>query len=180
MVAGCIGPADSIHIAVLVPEPLDLGEDTTVCIGGSLFLSIPDGFSDPQWSTGDTSLTIEIFQGGAYSVEATDLNGCLSSDLVQVEAVECPPLLPTVISPNGDGLNDGLVLGLVGAVDGEIVIYNRWGQVVHTGNPISHPWTCNHDRNGEPVPDGVYYYVLRLTDHSGSTKEYSGYFNILR
>ncbi len=179
-VAGCIGTADSIYMAVLVPVPIDLGPDTSFCDGAQFTLSMPPGFTAPVWSTGETGYAITVAVGGTFSVEATDVNGCPSGDSVVLEVWDCPSIAPNVITPNGDGVNDGFTLGPVGAVSGELMIYDRWGRLVHTGDPVVKAWKGIIDKTGEPAPEGVYYYVLRLLDSAGTAKEMSGYFSILR
>lgn len=46
----------------------------------------------------------------------------------------------------------------------EITIYNRWGNVVyeHQGGPeyVMDPW--DGTRNGNPLPEAAYYYVIDL------------------
>ena len=179
-VAGCIGASDSILMAALVPVPIDLGADTSFCIGGEFILVMPSGFTGPMWSTGASGNSIVIQTGGTYSVEATDVNGCPSSDIILVDAVECPSIVPNIFTPNGDGVNDGFSLGAVGAVRGQLVVYDRWGRVVHEGDLLVNAWNGTNDKTGEPAAEGVYFYVLHLVDSAGSAKELSGYFTVMR
>lgn len=179
-VAGCIGAPDSIFVDALVPVPLDLGPDTSFCAGGQFTVVLPPGFTDALWNTGSTGPGITIVQGGVYSVAATDTNGCPVNDAVVIKAVDCPPVVPNVFSPNGDGTNDVFALGAVGAVDAKVQVYDRWGTLVHSGNLLRQPWSGTDDRTSEPVPNGTYYYVLQLVDSSGEGKEVSGYFTLLR
>lgn len=179
-VGGCIGTPDSIYVDAMVPVPLDLGPDTNFCTGGQFTVILPSGFSGPVWSTGGTGQSITVTQPGIYSLLATDTNGCPVNDAIVVDAVDCPPVVPNVFSPNGDGANDVFALGAVGAVGANVQIYNRWGNLVHSGNLLQQPWDGTNDRTNEPVPDGTYYYVLLLLDSSGKGKEVSGYFTVLR
>ncbi|MEO5584095.1 MAG: gliding motility-associated C-terminal domain-containing protein [Flavobacteriales bacterium] len=179
-VAGCIGTADSIHMAVLVPVPIDLGPDTTFCEGAQFTLSMPPGFTEPVWSTGGTGFAITVTAGGTFGVDAMDVNGCPSNASIILGVLDCPSIAPNVITPNGDGINDGFTLGDVGAVSGELVIYDRWGALIHTGDPVAKTWKGTIDKTGEPAPEGVYYYVLRLLDSAGAATEMNGYFSIFR
>lgn len=179
-VAGCLGTADSVLVSVLAPLPLTLGADTSFCNGGAFHLALPAGFTDPQWSTGATDNSIDAEAAGTYSLQATDANGCVTQASIHLIVVDCPPIVPNVITPNGDGVNDGFSLGAVGAVSGELSVYDRWGVLVHVGDPIGRSWDATYDKNRELVPDGVYYYVLRLVDSAGGSKQFTGYFNVLR
>ena len=179
-VGGCIGPVDSILLAPLLPLPITLGPDSVICRGGELLISMSPGFTSPLWNTGAVGYSILVHQGGEYSVMAMDLNGCPSSALLLVVEEDCPILLPNVITPNGDGVNDVFNVGMVGAVKAWVVIYNRWGQMVHEGDILNQPWKGLHYRTSEPVPDGVYYYVLRLDDSEGKGVEHTGSFTVQR
>ncbi len=45
----------------------------------------------------------------------------------------------------------------------DIVIFNRWGQVVFKSAPYLNDWN-GKDMNGRELPEGTYYYVLTLKD----------------
>lgn len=123
----------------------------------------------------DTTLTHD-YNGsvaGCYVVTAVDSaqygNESDSSNVVCFD--NCPEYaLPNVFTPNGDGNND-LYHSLIpySYVESiELEIYNRWGQVIFTTTDPDVNWDGKHKDNGEPVPDGVYYYLctvntIRLT-----------------
>ena len=75
---------------------------------------------------------------------------------------EITQLIPTIISPNGDGLNDVWKLGFIELLfpNAEIQIFNEWGQELFTSVGYAEPWDGTYD--GEPVPDGNYFYVIDL------------------
>ncbi len=68
-------------------------------------------------------------------------------------------------SPNNDGVNDFfLIPGIENCYpNNELIIFNRWGSEVfrETGYNSLTPW--NGTYNGEELPDGTYFYVLRLS-----------------
>ena len=73
------------------------------------------------------------------------------------------------LTPNGDGNNDLLVFRVVSVEDceinyakSEIIIYNRWGDIVFEASPYNNDWDGTN-RNGNDLPPGVYYFVLRVT-----------------
>jgi gliding motility-associated-like protein len=68
-------------------------------------------------------------------------------------------LLPTAFSPDGDGKND--IFHVVGEQlqDGNLQVYNRWGQkVFESNNPNDYGW--NGEFNNKPCQIGVYAYIL--------------------
>ena len=73
--------------------------------------------------------------------------------------------VPSAFSPNGDGINDTFVpMGLF--VDTfQMLIYNRWGEVLYQTNKIKDGWDGALD--GQPVPDGVYTYRIAFSDSLG-------------
>ncbi|MGV3631906.1 MAG: gliding motility-associated C-terminal domain-containing protein [Bacteroidota bacterium] len=53
-------------------EPvIDLGEDTVLCSGQALNLSVPAGYDLYSWSTGNSGTSLNVLAGGTYIVEAT-------------------------------------------------------------------------------------------------------------
>ena len=79
--------------------------------------------------------------------------------------------VPNGITPNGDGLNDAfvfdqLLLNPDKYPDNELIIFNRWGDVVYKAKPYLNNWQGTAT-NGDELPDGTYYYVLRLNIGEG-------------
>lgn len=70
---------------------INLGPDTSVCVGSSLLLNgtSPIGGVDYMWSTGDTTPTITVTNTGTYSL-TIDNNGCSSDDAVTVSSSISP------------------------------------------------------------------------------------------
>jgi gliding motility-associated-like protein len=66
--------------------------------------------------------------------------------------------LPSAFTPNGDGLND--TFGAVG--EGievyQLIVYNRWGQIIFSSKSVDYKWDGMH--NGRQVPQGEYSYEL--------------------
>ncbi|MCB0813949.1 MAG: hypothetical protein KDB87_12425, partial [Flavobacteriales bacterium] len=101
-----MGGTIELWVDLMVPEVLDLGADTVFCDGGEFLINLPLGFSAQIWSTGSTGSWILVSEGGTYSVYADDAQGCKVYDEIALDLVECPPAMPTVFTPNGDGVND--------------------------------------------------------------------------
>jgi len=69
-------------------------------------------------------------------------------------------IMPNVLTPNGDGINDYLDLGLIDIYPGNsISIYNRWGRLVYEKTDYKNDW------NADNVEGGTYFYVLDLNDN---------------
>ena len=82
----------------------------------------------------------------------------------------CAPTVYNYISPNGDGSNDTLIIDGLRDIflDFELLIYNRWGALVWTGNNKTEDWDGFANKgivNGtQTLPDGTYFYILNLRD----------------
>ncbi len=82
--------------------------------------------------------------------------------------------IPSVITPNGDGKNDKFtILGINQFPGSELIIYNRWGNVVFQSKDYKNDW------DGKGLNEGTYYYTLNLKTTSGSQRM-AGWVEILR
>lgn len=89
---GCVG-RDTINVTLRKKPEVNLGGDTTVCIGTVLTLDAGTGGIDYFWNTGQTTSTINVSNGGTYNVFVTNADGCTTSDTIKVVA---DGYLPTV------------------------------------------------------------------------------------
>lgn len=76
--------------------------------------------------------------------------------------------IPTLITPNGDNYNDEFFIPCIPDFpDNEVTIFNQWGDQVFHGQPYDNSWQGLF--NGEPLPAGTYYFVVRFTkDKTGA------------
>jgi gliding motility-associated-like protein len=90
-------------------------------------------------------------------------------------------IIPNVITPNGDGINDDLkIAGIETYSNVSITIVNRWGQMVYKSYNYSNnkPWD-GKSQSGDNLADGVYFYVLKSLDREGIEREYIGNITII-
>jgi len=89
--------------------------------------------------------------------------------------IEAEPIsldsLPNAITPNGDNLNEMLVFDALLATpeefpDNELIIFNRWGDIVYQAKPYINNWRGTNNNGGE-LPQATYYYILRLDIANG-------------
>ena len=94
-----------------------------------------------------------------------------------------PPTLdnvPNTITPNGDGLNETLYFDILDTgeyPDAEMTVFNRWGGVVWEKQPYANDFS-GLNMSGEELPQGTYYYVLRLNVGGGDIVR--GHVTVLR
>ena len=49
----------------------------------------------------------------------------------------------------------------------EVVLFNRWGQIVYNKAPYNNEWN-GVTNDGKDLPAAAYYYVIRLNDDRGT------------
>jgi gliding motility-associated-like protein len=79
--------------------------------------------------------------------------------------------IPNVFTPNKDDINDQFKPKILGLLDWEMQILNRWGNVIvdlNSNNPI---WS------GDNYSDGVYFYIFK-SESKAILKQ--GYFQLIR
>ncbi|MEQ1733615.1 MAG: gliding motility-associated C-terminal domain-containing protein [Bacteroidia bacterium] len=88
------------------------------------------------------------------------------------------------ITPNGDGLNDFFIIeGIERYKDNDLVVVNRWGDVVYKAHPYKNDWDGKAMESalkltGDYLPNGTYLYILKLTPNED--KPITNYLEIVR
>ncbi len=162
---------------------VQLTADTCALAKGAAIAHVTGG--TPPYSTTWTDVTGTAVSGayatalrtGKYMLHVADANGCLETDSVQIENAACQELtIYDVITPNGDGANDRWVIeGLELYTQNTVQIYDKWGDLVYEQRGYRNEWQ-GQTKSGNQVPDGTYYYLVRLNEPSktGGATEYAG------
>ena len=79
---GCIG-TDTINI-IGSTVSVNLGNDTSVCNGGSVVINAGTGYSSYKWSNGDTTQSSTLSNAGNYTVTVKNVDGCTATDTIQL------------------------------------------------------------------------------------------------
>ena len=89
---------------------------------------------------------------------------------------------PNAFSPNNDGLNDSW--GFITEADcwntWEVLIFNRWGQVVYEMDNPDDRWDGSFRNGNYYTQDGVYGYTLRAVAWNLESIEMNGFITVLR
>ena len=86
-------------------------------------------------------------------------------------------LIPTIITPNGDGMNDEWQISCaINNPQNELTVYNRWGDQVYEAAPYLGDWKGTY--NNEDLPDGTYYFIYK--NSASDTDPEKGYLTIMR
>ena len=122
------------------------------------------------------------YESTEYTVTTSNDSGCIKIDtiLIRVATVADPDSFLTIypgITLNNDGRNDIFYIdGLELFPRNELIVFNRWGNIVFQATPYNNNWDGSYQ--GKPLPEGTYYYILR-TD-LGNTKTFKGSIVIIR
>jgi gliding motility-associated-like protein len=96
----------------------------------------------------------------------------------QENSIETPVYqleIPNIITPNGDGFNDVLIIkNLDKYTDNNLLIADRAGKLVYEKNSYQNDWDAQN------APDGTYYYVISYKDKNNSKGVIKGLITILR
>ncbi|MCS6980564.1 MAG: PKD domain-containing protein, partial [Flavobacteriales bacterium] len=170
---GCISQAyDTVQV---YPNP-----PVAFTVQPQCFHVVDVSVTDPQndlsymWDFGDQSSATETIyqhtyeQAGTYTITLTATNafGCQSSTSQNVDVIKSVPLsqvqLPNIITPNGDGLNDRLLIdpNFEQCTEYEVLIFNRWGNLVYRYTQNGTPFE-GKNKGGTRLQPGVYFYVIR-------------------
>jgi gliding motility-associated-like protein len=74
---------DTINVSYISPEDVNLGNDTSLCEGEPLTLSLSFPEASYLWQNGSTNNSIQVNQGGLYWVEVR-FGDCTASDSINV------------------------------------------------------------------------------------------------
>ncbi|TAH26726.1 MAG: gliding motility-associated C-terminal domain-containing protein [Cytophagales bacterium] len=70
--------------------------------------------------------------------------------------------IPKGFSPNNDEFNQTFTInGIHEYPIAELEVFNRWGDVVYKNNKYNNDWN-GVSKDGKPLPDDTYFYVLKL------------------
>ncbi|WP_423999092.1 gliding motility-associated C-terminal domain-containing protein [Maribacter sp. IgM3_T14_3] len=130
---------------------------------------------------GNLIATTELLINGGiyYAASFNSVTGCESNVRIEIitDLTICDPelyplLIPDGFSPNGDGINDTFSLIDVEFIyeDYTIEIYNRYGNLVFTGNKDSANWDGTSNQasaiGSNLMPNGVYFYIFNYNKNN--------------
>ncbi len=180
----CIDSAEVVVEVLAVPNAEIYADMDTICERGTVSLTGVGGMTY-LWNNKylmntykDTPKASKRYQVKAINVK----NGteCYDTTSFFVYVEHCAIYNASAFTPNGDGLND--TYGPNGIVSNnasyEFIIYNRWGKIVFRTKDKNEKW--DGKVNGIDAPDGVYSYVVRVSEPSIEPYEIMGTVTLIR
>ena len=158
---------------------LDLGEDFSVCEGTTFELyNIEDAPVGVKyfWNSGDTTSVIKKDYSGVFTLTMSDRN---CSVIDSVEVGDCPTIfVPNAFTPNSDELNDVFRMEGFGIDQFELLIFNRWGELIYKSNDIKEGWDGKVNSRDSQID--VYVYKVTYKGIGTSVKNKIGHISLIR
>ncbi len=191
-----LGATKTVSIPVVDPAPLDIVFSELVpqsfnSCDGELIATVP-GANPPltfTWAgnlghSGDGQRADGLCAGEIVQFIVIDAFGCqgFGIDTLPYPEDGCLQVRPVITPGEQDGNNDFVYISCIEGIDNTIEIYNRWGQLVYQAKNYDNGATRWEGTNkaGQPLAEGVYFYVLNYTDPVKGPQQQKGYINLLR
>jgi len=180
---------------------ISLGPDIELGLGESATVQATTNLATDQidtmiWSPANlvecfdvTCLEGTVHAANAVTLTATlyDINGCSASDKIYISVNKVRKLyVPTVFSPNSDGVND---IFYISGNENQItqikrfMVFNRWGEVLHEATNFQ----CNDASKGwdgffknETMNPGVFVYFAEVEYIDGWIETFKGDVTLMR
>lgn len=167
-----------------MPDTVSVGQTSQYYVDagpGSTYTWFIDGVVQAGFTTNEFVYTWNIAKIYLLEVREHSVYGCagpLRSGLVYVNPVNGTDLIiHHAFSPNGDLINDVWNIGNINRYPFmEIIIYNRWGQIVWKSGK-GYPVAWDGRSNGVELPIDSYHYII---DFHNGIKPITGTVTIVR
>ena len=113
---------------------------------------------------------------GNYDIVQTVYNDYGCEDITWELVIIKPDVgfyIPNAFTPNNDGTNEFFLGRGVGMLDYNMMIFNRWGELLYQTSNQEKGWDGTY--RGMPVESGMYVYRFELVDIKNLVHEYSGH-----
>jgi gliding motility-associated-like protein len=155
--------------------------ENDILIKGSKFNGLPNvssGTLQPLAKEGSFVYTPRATFSGSETIiyqvcSGVCINSCEQASVTFIVGDPGPCFIPTLITPNNDGINDGYIIPSSCFINGEgvetieVSIYNQWGDLIyHSDNYDNNaPWNGRASGN-EELPVGTYFYLVRIGEQA--------------
>jgi len=170
---------DTITLYALTFDP---APDTNLVCPGALTLHAGNGNSF-LWSTGATTESITVLEETTVWYEKW-VGYCLVKDTIVVQHRYRSPdvYIPNTFTPNNDGLNEAFHIVGADKEDYELMIFNRWGEMLFYSNSPSEGWNGRYMDSQQIVPQGTYVWKVHYVNYCQDPYDQTriGHINVIR
>ena len=182
---------DSVYINV-VPRPTAdfaiLNRHPYVQDTSFRFQNLSKNATKYLWTFGDSSASntasdpVHIYtDSGTYKISLVAYGKCANDTgygYIHIFGKYINIYIPDAFSPNGDGVNDIFDIKGLGFVDYNFSIYNRWGELTFETTDTKKSWDGIF--KNQPATEGIYVYMIMVTDQFGIKHYFSGSLTLMR
>jgi gliding motility-associated-like protein len=180
-----IGCTDTAFAQVdLLPWPFIMAHQDMVIDYGDVVQLTATGEGTWTWSpteglSDSTSMSpyVQPEETTTYTVTVANALGCKNTDVLTI-IVTGSLYLPNTFTPNGDGWNDTFGAWGKEIQDFELLVFNRWGELIWQTNQLSGRWDGTY--KGVDSPIDTYVWRVVATEFSGRYHEAIGHVNLVR
>ncbi len=153
---GCKYKSDTVNVVVdNFPIYASLGVDTALCVGNSIYLKTGAAQAVSYvWNTTATTPSIAITTAGQYAVQATNTNGCVANDTINVSLLGTAPVVNFTYSNNCKGNAVNFINTSVPPT-GASITSNQWS--------INYNATTATTPNFNPIVNDTLTYLVTLS-----------------
>jgi gliding motility-associated-like protein len=151
------------------------------------FQNLTQNGNNYNWSFGDGNSSTMVHPNntfldpGTYTVNliATDEKGCMDSikKPITIEE-EYYVYIPNTFTPDGGRINEAFKVSTIGISSFEIIICNRWGEIVFSSQDQYFRWDGTY--NNFQSKEGVYTYKVKCITNSNIPLEFNGHVTLLK
>ncbi len=189
---GCVGQATIAVTALPVPiadftpsvsagyVPLNVTFTNNSSFANNYVWDFGNGTNVTTTNINPTSATYLIAPQD-YIVYMVASNGYCSDTVSKIVKALLPPeiFVPNVFSPNDDQSNDIFFVTSQNLASLELLIFNRWGNLMATISDPQDGWDGRTD-NGNDATAGVYFYKYVATGQAGEEIKGQGFITLVR
>ena len=192
----CFTDTSFITVSVGQKPTIDLGPDLTLASGSQhpLISTVTNGPVQQWLWTPATDLSCNtcpqpiatIKKDITYTVKITTPFGCEASDAVTIKVfcAESQVFIPNAFTPDGDGINDLVMVRGKGIVSiKHFRIFNRWGELVFERSnfpPNNTAFAWDGKVKGKVSPPEVFVYTAEAMCENGSTFIFKGNISLIK
>ena len=113
-------------------------------------------------------------------VTVMDTNGCIAMDSIFINmSVTSTLYVPNSFTPNnGDGTNDIFRVKYTNISEFNIMIFDRWGEIIFESNDIDFGWDGTY--KGLIVQDGIYVYKIQAIGSDYKNYDIAGHITVIK
>ena len=192
---GCTGLPKTVIVRVDPVPTVELGADLTLSTGTVTNLNavIQNGpIANWVWTpatglscTNCPSPVLTVTNDITYNVVVTNIYGCVARDNITISTFcrNSQVFVPNAFTPDGDGLNDVLMVRGKGIFVTNFRIFNRWGELVFQKsnfNPNDKQFGWDGKVRGVLATPDVFVYTAEVVCDNGIKYTYKGNTTLLK